>query len=139
MDSFEVSGLGSDTALHFIPNGGDELVMRVHNGPGDQSVTLRPEWLRHLAAWFAGEAEPVAAGDDRLFTDARRLAVHGDEMVLVYSPDSEAWLRCSQPYGTARVVVGPRAHMISSSVVVLLSPGARQDIAVYLRRVHVAA
>jgi hypothetical protein len=57
MDIFEVAGNVAGTALRFGPTEDGRLAMTVlHRGVGRRdSVILRQEWLRPLAAWFAGQ------------------------------------------------------------------------------------
>ncbi|MGW2213291.1 hypothetical protein, partial [Streptomyces sp. NPDC001781] len=109
------------------------------NGPEPRhhSVILRPEWLRPLAAWFAGEARPGIVGRDEYgMPYGRWLAVNGDETAVAASTHSEARMDCVSPFGTARVAVGVRRGL--SALAVMLTPEARQDVAVYLRRADAA-
>lgn len=133
MDQFEIAG-DTDTALRFAPAHDGKLVMLALRAAEHRSVILDPTWLRPLAAWFAGEAQPAALGEDALMPYARRLAVYPDALALVWSTHTEAWLRCAEPYGPARVVIGQRGHMPSSSLSVILLPRARTEAAAYLRR-----
>ena len=134
MEPFEISGAPPGTALRFTPARG-RLVMAVtgRNAGGHQGVLLQPAWLRPLAAWFAGDGEPVHLGGDALLPYARRLAVYPDDLALVWSTHTEAWLRCSCPYGGAGVVIGPRGRMATRSLSVRLSPRARLETAERLR------
>lgn len=140
MQPYEIPGDAAGTALRFHQPGDGKLTMTVWSldrlglTGGSQSVVLQPGWVRPLAAWFAGEAEPAVLGDDALMPYPRRLAVCGDELAMVWATYTQAWLRCSEPYGTARIIVGPRGHMVSASQTVLLGPRARAGVAEFLRR-----
>lgn len=136
MQSFEIAGNIDGTSLRFDPTGDGRLTMTVmhwHTGRHD-SVILRPEWLGPLAAWLAGEAEPVTitAPGDACKTYGRRLVIDGDELAEVYSTHTVARLDCRMPFGTARVAVSVRRG--TSSLVAVLSPEARQAGATWLRR-----
>jgi hypothetical protein len=99
----------------------------VHN-----SVVLRPDWLLPLAAWFAGEAQPAALGDLPGTLYGRRLDIAGDEYAVLWSTHTWARLDCVRPFGIARVQAGPRGRAYGSAV--FLTPRARTDAAVWLRR-----
>jgi hypothetical protein len=104
-------------------------------------VILRQEWLRPLAAWFAGEAHPGIVGHDEYgMPYGRWLAINGDESAVAVGVHTEAQLSCELPFGTAWVTVSVRRG--TSSLEVALSAGARQDVATWLRRadaqLHVA-
>jgi hypothetical protein len=134
MNPFEIEGCARGTLLRFAPADDGKLTMAIlrQETSGHDSAIIRPEWLRPLAAWFAGEAERAALGDDLLVPCARRLAVHTDGLAVVYSARTEAWLRCYEPYGPAWVTVMPRRAASGPSVA--LMPEARQDVATRLRR-----
>lgn len=137
MKTFEISGNVTGTALRVARTEDGRLTMTAWvDGYTDShdSVILRPEWLRPLAAWLAGEAEPGIAGHDEYGTPyGRWLAVSGDETAVVYSTHTRAELTCSLPFGAARVAVGPRNRLVR--FVVMLSPEARVQVAAHLRRI----
>lgn len=137
-DSFAIPGNVTGTALVFSPAGDGSLVMTVahENAAGHNSVILRPEWLRPLAAWFAGEAESVRRGEPLHVPYSRQLCVADDEEAMVWSTHTWARLRCRLPFGTALVTAGPRGRYFGWAV--MLSPGARQDAAAFLRRADAA-
>lgn len=133
MDALTVSGNTRETVLEFAPADG-RLLMTAH-GPstgGHSCVLLDPLWVLPLAAWFAGEAQPAALGDLPGTLYGRRLDVRGDEAAIVWNTHTWARLGCSLPFGTARVVVGPRGKGCGCTVT--LSPEARQGVAAWLRR-----
>ena len=135
MKTFEVAGSVTGTALRFTPTGDGRLTMTVlHWHADDGDVILRPEWLRPLAAWLAGEAEPGIVGHDEYgMPYGRWLAIGGDETAVIYSTHTRAEMRCLFPYGTARVAVGPRNR--DARFVMMLSPEARAATAAHLRRI----
>lgn len=140
MEPFEIPGAVAGTVLRFDPAHDGKLLMSVlRGGVGEHSsVILDPSWFRPLAAWFAGEAQPAALGDDLLLPYGRRLTVYPDALALVWSTHTEAWLHCDQPYGPARVAVAPRGRMASRSLTVVLPPTARAETAAWLRRADAA-
>lgn len=136
MDTFEIAVNVAGMTLRFAPEGDGRLTMMMMHGrtPWHSSVILRPEWLRPLAAWFAGEAEPGIVGHDEYgMPYGRWLAVAGDEAAVAYSTHTQAELTCTHPYGTARVAIGKRNRPVRFAVT--LSSGARTATATYLRRV----
>lgn len=133
MDALTIPGNVRETALEFSPVE-DKLLMTVNfrvTGT-HSSVLLAPDWVLPLAAWFAGEAQPVALGDRPGTLYGRRLDVSGDEYAVVWNTHTWARLDCLLPFGTARVQAGPRGKAYGSTV--MLSPEARQDVAAWLRR-----
>lgn len=133
MDAHIVPGNVRDTALRLDPS--DRKPMLTVTGPGSgghSTVLLAPDWLLPLAAWFAGEAQPVVLGDRPGTLYGRTLDVRGDGDALVWDTHTWARLDCLLPYGTARVRIGPRGR--DTCVAVMLSPEARQDVAAWLRR-----
>lgn len=135
MDAFEAAGTVDGTALRFTPIGDGRLTMTVmhrHTG-GQDSVILRPEWLRPLAAWFAGEARPGIVGHDEYgMPYGCWLAIGGDESAVVTSTHTEALLDCPAPFDAARVRIGVRRGRPRFTA--RLSPEARQEVAAHLRR-----
>lgn len=139
VERFEIEGNVTGTALVFAPTGDGRLTMTVgrSNTSPHGSVVLRPEWLRPLAAWLAGDARPGIVGHDEYgMPYGRWLAVAGDETAVVYGTHTRAELTCRLPFGTARVAVGPRDRATRHAV--MLSPEARAEAAAYLRRVDAA-
>jgi hypothetical protein len=139
VEPFEITGSAPGTALRLTQSTDGTTSMTVwdldRSGFGGRmSVVLRTGWLRPLAAWFAGEAEPASMGGNPLDRSGYRLAVYPDELALVWSTHTEAWLRCAEPYGEAAVVIGLRGRMASTNLAVRLSPGARAATAAHLRR-----
>ncbi|WP_086559960.1 hypothetical protein [Streptomyces africanus] len=133
MDALTTPGNVRETALRITPADGKLLMTVV--GPfagGHSGVLLSPDWVLPLAAWFAGEAQPVALGDRPGTLYSRRLDVSGDEYSVVWNTHTWARLDCLLPFGTARVQTGPRGKAYGSTV--MLSPEARQDVAAWLRR-----
>lgn len=138
MELFETAGNVAGTALRIEPTGDGRLVMTaMHRATGRRdSVILRPEWLLPLGAWFAGEARSGIVGHDEYgLPYGRWLAINGDESAEVVGVHTEARLDCLLPFGTARVTVSVRRGR--SSLVVMLSPEARQKMAAWLRRAAV--
>jgi len=137
MEPFEIPGSVAGTALRFEPAGDGRPVMTAWvDGytAGYNSVVLRPEWLRPLAAWFAGEAEPGIVGHDEYgMPYGRWLTMAGDETAVVTNTHTEARLECLSPYGHAWVTIGPRNWHVQAAVG--LSPGARAEAAAFLRRI----
>lgn len=131
METFRIPGNTWGTALWIRPISSSAITLDVRNSDigGHGSVVVRPEWLRPLAAWFAGEAEPVSLGDP----GSTQLYVVNDEAAVVWSTHTWARLRCRLPFGTAVVTAGPRGKDFGR--VVMLSPEARQQVAGWLRRV----
>ncbi|MGY5634219.1 hypothetical protein ACW7N6_38410 [Streptomyces sp. UC1A3] len=133
MDILTTPGNVRDTALRLGPT--DGTVLMTVDGPGaggHSSVTLRPDWLLPLAAWFAGEAQPAALGDRPGTLYGVSLDVRGDGAAVAWNTHTWARLDCRLPYGPARVTVGPRGRAQGS--VVMLSPEARRNVATWLRR-----
>jgi hypothetical protein len=125
---------GKALLLGHLTGDDGKLILSVTEGRTDshRSVILRPEWLRPLAAWFAGEAEPGIVGHDEYgLPYGRWLAIGSDEGAVVTSTHAQALLDCRSPFGTARVVIGPRGR---HGLAVTLTAGARADVAAYLRR-----
>jgi hypothetical protein len=135
MDAFEIPGTVRGTALRFEPAHDDTLVMIAQfiTPGGHNGVVLRPEWLRPLAAWFAGEAQPVSLGDRPGALYGCTLDIRSDEYAIVWSTHTWARLDCVLPFGTARVQVGPRGKAYGSTV--MLSAEGRVDVAAWLRRI----
>lgn len=131
----EPSGTPGDvtgTALWFSP--ADSKTLMSATGPGGHSsVLLDPAWLRPLAAWFAGEAQPMHLGDRPGTLYGRSLVIHNDETAVVWSTHTWARLGCRLPFGPAQVTIGPRGK--DHGWVIKLSPGARGWAAARLRRV----
>ncbi|MFD8226863.1 hypothetical protein ACFV16_22125 [Streptomyces massasporeus] len=134
MDAFEIPGNVRGTALRFAPGHDGTLLMtaRFITGGEHNSVALDPAWVLPLAAWFAGEAQPVSLGDRPGTLYGRRLDVAGDEYAVVWGTHTWARLDCLLPFGTVRVQAGPRGRGFGS--VVMLSAEARQGAAGWLRR-----
>ena len=133
MDAFTTPGYDRDTALRLGP--ADDRVLMTVEGPdagGHSSVALAADWLLPLAAWFAGEARPAALGDRPGTLYGVSLDVRGDETAVVWNTHTWARLDCVLPFGTARVQIGPRGRAYASTV--FLAPGARLDVAAWLRR-----
>jgi hypothetical protein len=134
MDAFEIPGTVRGTALRFDPGHGGTLILTaqfitagVHN-----SVVVQPSWVLPLAAWFAGEAQPVALGDRPGTLYGRRMDIAGDEYAVLWSTHTWARLDCVLPFGTARVQAGPRGKAYGSTV--MLSAEGRAAVAGWLRR-----
>jgi hypothetical protein len=134
MDPYTIVDVSGYTELGIAP-AGDKTLLTVVDRTGlyHSSVLLESAWLLPLAAWFAGEAETAALGEDPLLPYARRLAIDSDSLALVYSTHTEARLRCARPFGRAWVTIGPRGRM-SGAFTASLSPGMRTDVATWLRR-----
>lgn len=130
MDAHIVPGNVRDTALRLDSRG--KPLLTAMSGDVHHSVLLAPGWLLPLAAWFAGEAQPVALGDRPGTLYGRTLDVRGDGDALVWNTHTWARLDCLLPYGSARVRIGPRGR--DTCTAVMLSPEARQDVAAWLRR-----
>lgn len=136
VERFEIPGNVTGTTLVFAPAADGRLIMTAHHftTPAYNSVVLQPEWLRPLAAWLAGDARPGIVGHDEYgMPYGRWLTVAGDETAVAYETRATAELTCRQPYGTARIAVGPRNRPARCAV--MLSPDARTRTAAYLRRV----
>lgn len=139
MERYEITGNVAGTALVFAPTEDGRLRMTAeHFASGlNDSVILRPAWLRPLAAWLAGDAQPGIVGHDEYGVPyGRWLTVAGDETAVVFGTHTRAELTCRQPYGTARIAIGLRNR--PTRFAVMLSPGARTGAAAYLRRIDAA-
>lgn len=139
MDPFETTGRFPGGTLRLLAFTSGRVMLTVTDATGHRGhsgVILQPGWLRPLAAWFAGEAEPITTGDDADLCYGPLLCVVSDEAAVVWSTHTWARLRCHQPYGDARVLVGPRDQ--SAVCGVALTPEARADVAAWLRRVDAA-
>lgn len=139
MERLEIAGNVTDTALVFAPTEDGRLRMTVQHFTAGlhDSVVLRPEWMRPLAAWLAGDARPGIVGHDEYGTPyGRWLTVAGDETAVAYGAHARAELTCRQPYGAARVAIGPRNRPTRCAV--MLSPEARAEAAAHLRRIDAA-
>lgn len=136
MNTFEAAGNTGGSALRFAPADDGATLVVVRFLDTRYSVILDPSWLLPVAAWFAGEAQPVALGDRPGTLYGRRVDVFGDERATVWNERTWARLDCVLPFGTARIVAGPRGR--ASGVTVMLTPQARQDVAVHLRRLNAA-
>lgn len=133
MELSEIPGTVRDMALMLDPtDGAPFMAVTGWNVGGHSAVKLDPSWLRPLAAWFAGEAQPAALGDHPGTLYGRRMDIVGDEETVIWSMHTWARLDCRLPFGTARVSIGPRDKGYGWTV--LLSPEARQDVATWLRR-----
>jgi hypothetical protein len=135
MEPLEIPGTVQGTMLRFVPAGDGTVALSAMHIPSGlhSSVILRADWLRPVAAWFAGEAQPGITGHDEYGTGyGRWLAVAGDRAALLYGTHTEAQLEARMPFGTARVVVRRRGK--THGVSVMLAPEARQNVAEWLRR-----
>lgn len=133
MDALTIPGTVRETSLAFSPVE-DKLLMTarfIHATP-HTSVLLAADWVLPLAAWFAGEAQPVSLGDRPGTLYGRRLDVSGDEYAVIWNTHTWARLDCVLPFGTARVQAGPRGKAYGTTV--MLSAESRQDAATWLRR-----
>jgi hypothetical protein len=136
MDAFTTPGAVRGTALELAPSAGGKPDMTVL-GPrtsGHSGVLLDADWVLPLAAWFAGEAQPVSLGGRPGTLYGRTLDVRGDERAIVWNTHTWARLDCLLPFGDARVTIGPRGKGYGSTV--MISPEARQDVAAWLRRAN---
>lgn len=137
-DLFETTDANGATRLRLArlsppDNGKILLTVLSRTGGAHESVVLRPAYLRPLAAWMAGEAQPGIVGHDEYgMPYGRWLSVAGDRTAVVYGTHSVAQMECAAPYGAARVALGPRRG--SGTLAVRLLPEARTDLAAWLRR-----
>lgn len=135
MSTYAIPGDPAGCELRFTPAADStRLVMSVVYPEGQRdSVVLQRSWLRPLAAWLAGEAQPGIVGHDEYgLPHGRWLTIAGDETAVAYGALTWARLECSRPFGTARVTVGRRG--LFGGLTVTLSPEARQHTAAWLRR-----
>lgn len=129
MEAFTAPGTVRFTELRFTPSpcGKTSMTVQAPGAGGYATVLLAAGWLLPLAAWFAGEAQPVSLGDRPGTLDVR-----GDESAIVWDTRTWARLECILPFGDVRVQIGPRGKGYGTPVTLL--PETRLDVATWLRR-----
>jgi hypothetical protein len=120
----EIPGLNGDNALRFRPHAG---TLRMSVSGYAHTVLERP-FLRPMAAWFAGEAQPCTVDA----VPVSWLVVHSDALLTVHGGRTTARLNCASPFGAARVAIVWNETGRTQSV--MLSPDARLAAATWLRR-----
>lgn len=130
-ETTDLAGMYSGTVLHLIPGaGGSVILIAQEDRPGQRArVTVRPEWLRPLAAWLAGESRLPSVSD---VEDGGALVLLSDERALIWNERTWARLECRMPFGPAHVSLHFRG--LSTGCSVFLSPEARLEAATLLRR-----
>lgn len=131
LELLEVPGPDGETfRLVAIGDGRAVLAVARSHGYAPLTVTVEREWVRPLAAWLAGESDPLEtpAGQSVL-----RLSIASDYEARVFDLRAWALLTCERPFGTASVVITRTGEQPRDGYAARVTADGREQAAAWLR------